>query len=183
MTADTPAPINAERLRLAQLRLEDAEAVFAYRSQPDVARYQGWRPSSVDEVTEFIRKNATVGLGERDTWYQLAIRLQHEDTLIGDIGLHFTSNKDEAEVGVTVSPNHQGQGFGKEAVTAALGYLFGPMAQHRVFGSVDPCNIASVRLLAAVGMRREAHFRQSLWFDGAWVDDVIFAMLRSEWEK
>ncbi len=62
-----------------------------------------------------------------------------------------------------------------------LGYLFGPTGQHRVFGSVDPRNTASVRLLESVGMRREAHFRESLWHKGEWVDDVIFAMLQTEW--
>ena len=32
-------------------------------------------------------------------------------------------------------------------------------------------------------MRREARFRESLWFKGGWVDDVIYAILRSEWER
>ena len=30
-------------------------------------------------------------------------------------------------------------------------------------------------------MRREAHMIESLWIKGEWVDDVIFAILRSEW--
>ena len=34
-----------------------------------------------------------------------------------------------------------------------------------------------------VGLRREAHFRESLWFKGEWVDDVIYAMLRREWQE
>jgi RimJ/RimL family protein N-acetyltransferase len=36
-------------------------------------------------------------------------------------------------------------------------------------------------LLQAVGMRQEAHFRESLWFHGEWADDVVFAMLAGEW--
>ena len=32
-------------------------------------------------------------------------------------------------------------------------------------------------------MREEAHFVESLWFKGEWVDDVIFAILASEWES
>jgi RimJ/RimL family protein N-acetyltransferase len=31
-------------------------------------------------------------------------------------------------------------------------------------------------------MRQEAHFRKSLWFKGEWVDDVVFAVLASEWK-
>jgi RimJ/RimL family protein N-acetyltransferase len=36
-------------------------------------------------------------------------------------------------------------------------------------------------LFASVGMRKEGHFRESLWFKGEWVDDVLYAMLRREW--
>jgi RimJ/RimL family protein N-acetyltransferase len=36
-------------------------------------------------------------------------------------------------------------------------------------------------LLQKIGMREEAHMIQSLWIKGAWVDDVVFAMLRKEW--
>ena len=49
---------------------------------------------------------------------------------------------------------------------AVLEFLFGSMLVHRVFASVDPRNKASVRLLAILGMRRQAHFLQSLWFKG-----------------
>lgn len=31
-------------------------------------------------------------------------------------------------------------------------------------------------------MRQEAHHRESLWFRGEWVDDVIFALLDHEWQ-
>jgi RimJ/RimL family protein N-acetyltransferase len=40
-----------------------------------------------------------------------------------------------------------------------------------------------MRLLERIGMRREAHLQQSLRIDGEWVDDVVFAMLRSEWGR
>lgn len=174
-------PLLTSRLRIEPLRLDDAAAMFAYRSNAEVARYQGWIPTSVEEVEAFLRKQLDAELGRRDSWTQLAIRPREEQTLLGDLGLHFTANKDEAELGVSIAPPHQKKGYAAEALRAALELLFGPLAQHRVFGSVDPRNAASVRLLEALGMRREAHFRQSLWFRGEWVDDVIYALLAEEW--
>lgn len=38
-------------------------------------------------------------------------------------------------------------------------------------------------LLRALGMRQEAHHRESLFCRGEWVDDVIFALLASEWRS
>jgi RimJ/RimL family protein N-acetyltransferase len=38
-------------------------------------------------------------------------------------------------------------------------------------------------LLKRVGMRQEAHLRQSLWFKGEWVDDMVFGILETEWKN
>ncbi len=83
--------------------------------------------------------------------------------------------------GFTVAPEYHRQGFGAEAVTGLLEHLFTVLNKHRVFASVDPQNEASMALLNKIGMRQEAHFRQSLFFKGEWVDDVVFGILRSEW--
>jgi RimJ/RimL family protein N-acetyltransferase len=45
---------------------------------------------------------------------------------------------------------------------------------------VDPRNERSLALLERVGMRREAHFVESLWFKGAWADDIVYAILQRE---
>jgi RimJ/RimL family protein N-acetyltransferase len=37
-------------------------------------------------------------------------------------------------------------------------------------------------MLRGLGMRQEAHHRESLWLQGEWVDDVIFAVLAQEWQ-
>jgi RimJ/RimL family protein N-acetyltransferase len=103
--------------------------------------------------------------------------------LVGDVGVHFPSAPpDQVEVGFTVAPRHQVKGYGTEAVTGLLGFLFGSLRKHRVYASVDPQNRRSIALLERVGMRQEAHFRKSLWFKGEWVDDVVFAVLGSEWK-
>ncbi len=88
----------------------------------------------------------------------------------------------QVEIGFTLAPAYWGQGLATEAVSGILSYLFGPAQKHRVFASVDPRNAPSIALLERVGMRREAHFRESLWFKGEWVDDVIFGVLKSEWK-
>jgi RimJ/RimL family protein N-acetyltransferase len=53
----------------------------------------------------------------------------------------------------------------------------------RVRANCDPANTASVKLLQCVGMRCEGHFVKSLWFKGAWTDELWFAILRDEWQQ
>jgi RimJ/RimL family protein N-acetyltransferase len=67
-------------------------------------------------------------------------------------------------------------------VTALLEYLFSQPDTHRIYCSVDPRNRPCWRLLEKAKLRREAHMVESLWINGEWVDDVVFAILRKEWE-
>ncbi|WP_426702695.1 GNAT family N-acetyltransferase [Rhodanobacter sp. Col0626] len=169
------------RLRLDLLLPGDAGALFAHRADPAVARFQGWRPADVAEVRRFIEAQSTqptpVG------WFQRAIRLCDGGSLIGDLGVNLPEDsRDPVEFGVSVAPAHQGKGYASEIVLAVFDRLFDKLARHRIHASVDPRNLASVAMLRGLGMRQEAHHRQSLWLHGEWVDDVIFAMLRQEWQ-
>ena len=171
-----------ERLLVDSLREDDAPDLHWYRSHPDVARYQSWVPVSVEETAAFIRSCHSVAFDTPGTWYQLALRLRDAESLVGDLGVHFVAeSRYQAEIGFTIAPPFQRRGYAGEAVSVLLDHLFGTLGKHRVFASTDPRNLPSIGLLEKLGFRKEAHFRQSLWLKGEWVDDLIFALLRSEW--
>ena len=167
------------RLQIDALRPSDAEALFACRANPAVARYQGWCPADLAAARDFIDaqpKQPACG------WFQRAIRLQDNGVLIGDLGVCLAEDpRGSVEFGVSIAPAWQGRGYAREAVRAVFAFVFGQLGRHRVHASVDPRNLASMAMLRALGMRQEAHHRESLWFKGEWVDDVIFALLDHEW--
>ena len=170
------------RLALRRLAPSDVEAMFEYRSRPDVARFQTWEPQSLEQVHSFVEGLLNVEPDTPGAWFQLAITLQESGLLIGDCGLHFLAEETrQAEVGITLAPAYQGKGYATEALEAVLDYLLVTLGKHRVCATVDPRNRPSVALLKRVGMRQEAHLRESLWFKGAWADDLIFAVLEREW--
>lgn len=172
------------RLRLDVLRETDADTLFNYRSDPAVARYQGWCPASREEALDFIRSQQQISLDVPDSWLQLAIRRSDDGSLIGDLGLHLPQDAEGSyEFGVTIAPAHQGNGYAREAVHALLDFLFRTLGAHRVHASIDPRNVASGALLRSLGMRQEAHFRESFKMRGEWVDDMIFALLAREWPE
>lgn len=174
--------ISTPRLILTPLEPSDAPAMFEYRSDPDVCRFQGYEPASLGDTEAFLAEQIPKDFLEAGQWHSLAIRLQESTLLIGDIALRIPAQKpQQAEIGFTLAPSHQGQGYATEAVSALLTYLLVTLQKHRVFASVDPRNQACLSLLRRVGMRQEAHFRQSLWFKGEWTDDVVFGILRAEW--
>ncbi|MGB3461786.1 GNAT family N-acetyltransferase [Rhodanobacter lindaniclasticus] len=168
------------RLRIDALRPDDAAALFAVRSDPAVARYQGWRPADLADAHAFIDRQSPAATPTG--WFQRAIRLRDDGRLIGDLGVNLPEDAMESvEFGISLAPAVQGHGYAGEAVRALFGQVFGPWRRHRIHASVDPRNQACLALLRSLGMRQEAHHRESLWLHGEWVDDVVFAMLSRDW--
>jgi len=50
-----------------------------------------------------------------------------------------------------------------------------------VIAVTDCENTASVTLLERLGLRREGHFIQNVWFKGKWADEYLYAILQDEW--
>ena len=176
------ATIETERLVLDALRADDAAALFAYRGDDEVAKYQGWKPASVDDAAAFIAEQSTRTFGAADSWCQLAIRSRSGGELVGDFGVHFPASKDDPiEFGLSLKPAYQGKGYAREVMTAAIDLAFRTWGYRRLVGSVDPRNTASMALCRSLGLRQEAHHVESYRFRGVWVDDVIFALLAREW--
>ncbi len=175
--------IRTQRLTLRNLETEDAQRIFEYRSNPDVPRFQSWGADSAHAIEADILNWAATEPGTPGPWYQIGISLSPTE-LIGDCGFRVLENEPrQAEIGIALAPEFQKQGYATESLRALLDYLFGKLGTQRVFGSVDPRNFSSIRLLQRVGMREKAHLVKSLWFKGEWVDDVIFAILASEWKS
>jgi RimJ/RimL family protein N-acetyltransferase len=74
-------------------------------------------------------------------------------------------------------------GYATESVARVIEYLFNDLNKHRIITSIDPANENSVRLVQRIGFRKEAHFVESLFINGKWVDDLIYAMIEKDWEN
>jgi RimJ/RimL family protein N-acetyltransferase len=171
------------RLILRPFEHSDAQAFARYRSDPEVARYQGWEaPYSPAQATRFIDEMKSTQPGSPGDWYQLAMELKSSRKLIGDCALQvLREDAHQAEIAFTLARTYQGQGFASEAVARLLDYLFKDLDLHRVRANIDPQNTASARLLERLGFRHEGRFIESLWLKGAWCDEDCYALLQREW--
>jgi RimJ/RimL family protein N-acetyltransferase len=176
--------LSSNRIDLRLIELADQYDIYAYRSQPEVYRYQTWKPACIEEVSEFITHRIVRSPNLPDTWLQFAIidKCQHE--LIGDVGIHFLANEwEQVEIGITIRPQSQGKGFAVETMALVFDYVFNILKKHRIIASVDPENQSSIKLMEKMKMRKEAHFRKSVYLDGKWVDDVVYAIMEEEWRR
>ena len=163
--------------------MADTNAIFAYRSDVETNKYQGWFPKSIKDVEAFIRK-VSKRMNEPKTWFQFVILEKASLKIIGDIGIHFfDEDNKQVEMGCTLNKNHQGRGYATESLSRVIDYLFNELNKHRIITSIDPDNVSSIRLVERIGFRKEAHFVESLLIEGRWVDDLIYALLEKDWGR
>lgn len=147
--------LRTERLVIRRFRADDATAFAAYRSDPDVARYQDWEEGyTLAQAEQFASEMASLHPGIPGEWFQFAAADPATDELLGDVGLGFSvSDIDRAEMGFTFAPAHQGKGYATEAVRCVIAYVFDRLAVGTVFAVADARNDASIALLGRIGMR------------------------------
>lgn len=174
-------PIRTQRLLLRPYRPGDTDAVFAYHRLPETARYLENEPMSRAEakalVTRRVGSSTLAGVGEV---LNLVVELARTRRLVGDCVL-FWCGAGQAEVGYVLHPAHWGHGYATEAVGALLRLGFEDLGLHRIAARCDARNTASARVMERSGMRREAHLVQSEFIKNEWTDELIYAILRSEW--
>jgi RimJ/RimL family protein N-acetyltransferase len=180
-----PFPLETERLLLRPFRDSDLDVFLAYRSDPEVARYQGWElPYERETAQAFIDEMKNARPDTPGHWFQAAIELKGSGVMIGDVASHLmASDPRQAYIGITLARAYWGKGYGEEASRRQLDYLFGELNLHRVVAECDVENAASQALLERLGFRREAHLIENIWFKGSWGSEFHYAMLEREWKR
>jgi len=175
--------IESERLTIRRLRDDDLYTLVAYRSLSELAWMQLWEHYTAEEARELIDGCKILEPFTAGSWFQFGVALKSGDELIGDLYFKLGEEGKQAEIGYTFAPKFQGRGFATEALKTLFHHAFTERGVHRIWGVTDPRNLPSIKLMTRLGMRREAHHRENLWFKGEWADDVVFAILAREWPE
>lgn len=175
--------LETERLRLRASGPGDAEATLAVLSSEDVCRYYDLSPLTVrgEAAALIANRAAAFAREERIRW---ALARREDDGVIGSCGLsRWDEEAAQAEVGYELSPEWQGQGLMREALSAVLGFGFDRMRLARVEANVVPENGPSRRLLRRLGFR-EVELRRGRGFWKGESHDLIYHLLyREDWHE
>src|SRR3954452_10080821 len=108
----------AERVVVRRFTPADLPAFAAYRSDPEIARYQSWEsPFPVERAERMLAELAATHPDTPGEWYQFAVALRGSGELIGDCAAHtLAADPRQAEIGFTFAPATQGRGYATEAV-------------------------------------------------------------------
>lgn len=176
-----PFPIlQTGRLTLRRISMDDAEAIYKMRTDPQVTKYSDrFPPKDIEEIFEMIRSIENgINTNETIAW---ALSLNGDNELMGTVSFHKTYREHHrAEVGYQLLPQHWRKGFMTEALKAAIDYGFNTMKLHSFEAHINPNNLASARLLSKHGFIQEALFRENYYFNGKFLDTPVFSLVNKE---
>ena len=96
---------------------------------------------------------------------------------------HFVSMGKQKAIGYALLPEERDKGYGTEAATIMVDYLFLSKNIIRIQAGIRPDNIASQKVLEKVGFKKEGILRKCFFSRGKLRDTAIFSILREEWKE
>jgi ribosomal-protein-alanine N-acetyltransferase len=174
----TPFPnLETERLYLRRVTKEDVNEIFKLRSDKETMKYIP-RPlvkTEEDALAHITMIDEKIENNEGINW---AITLKNDPKLIGLIG-HYRIKPEHfrAEIGYMLLPEYHGKGIIVEAIKETVKYGFEIMKLHSIEAIIDPENLASEKVLQKSGFVKEAHLKENEYYEGRFLDSVIYSIL------
>jgi RimJ/RimL family protein N-acetyltransferase len=168
---------------LRPLTVGDVEALFAYRSLPDVCRYVPFEPMTREVINQRLASQwANTELTDEGQALTLGVEVAATGELVGDVVLFWHSREHGGgEIGYVLHPDFGGRGYATEAAKALLRLGFDDLGLHRITARIDERNESSAKVARRLGMRQEARLVHNELFKGEWSTELDFAMLADEW--
>ena len=166
-------------LILRPLNKADADDLFAWQSDAEVARYVLWQPhQSVAESREYVRgMRSLYRRGLPSSW---GIVERASGRVVGSVGVMWISAENRsAEVGYSLARPYWNRGYMTQALSAVLRSLFEDLDLNRVEGQCDIRNPASGRVMEKCGMRLEGVLRGRIFNKGEFIDTALYAAVRN----
>jgi RimJ/RimL family protein N-acetyltransferase len=171
------------RLIIRRFMSMDVQDAYEILSHPEVAKYEFWDAYDWEETKEDIEIQSAVLPGTYGVWNEFAVEMKVGQKMIGNISFRLNDPvQRQAEIGFHFNVQYHGQGFGKEAVTGLIEYLW-KLGAYRIWAVADIRNLSSWKMMEKLGMRREGHMVQNCFVKGEWCDEYQYALLEADWRK
>jgi ribosomal-protein-alanine N-acetyltransferase len=174
--------LETERLFLRRIDTIDVDAVLELRGNPQTMKYipRPLAKTKEDALEHIAMINEKIDNNIAINW---AITLKDNTQLIGIIGHYRIQTENyRAEIGYMILPQYHGKGIAAEAIKAVVEYGFEEMQLHSIEAIIDPENQASEKVLLKSGFVKEAHIKENEYYNGKFIDTVIYSLLRKNFK-
>jgi RimJ/RimL family protein N-acetyltransferase len=164
--------LEGKTVNLRVVEKEDLPLIAEWRSDP---KFQGEYDLLIQESKADLEKRYG-NFRSRENWFLIE---KKDGTKIGMMVLEPGAGMQE--IGYGILPNERGKGYCTDAVKILVDYLFLSEDIVRVQTHADVKNMASQKVLARAGFRKEGVVRKHIFMWGEWRDELLYSILREEW--
>lgn len=155
--ADERVVSRTERLVLRELDRGDAPFLLELMNEPDYHRLIGDRGlRTLGDAEAYLRSRFAASYRDHGFGLWLVCARESGEPL-GICGLVRREGLPDVDVGFAFHSSRRGKGYATEAAAETVRLARSRFALGRLLGITDPRNEASMKVLAKIGMRREAN--------------------------
>jgi RimJ/RimL family protein N-acetyltransferase len=166
---------------LRPIHPRDLDLLFTWLNDPEaIAPQDHFEFESFREMEGALREAET---DDSSLAPRLLVVRRAGNRPIGVVGF-FRSNRalETFDVWYVIAVRQErGKGYGSEAVSLLVDYLFAHRPVERVGATSDVENPSSYRTLERLGFRKEGVLKRALFHHGTWHDVAVYGITRKEW--
>jgi len=166
---------------LRELRISDAQSLFAMLTTEEVSRFISPPPSTVEGFERFIAW--TIRQRELGTYACFAVTVQGSDTAIGIFQVReLEPGFQTAEWGFAIGSPYWGTGVFQKGAELVINFAFETVGVHRLEARAAVKNGRGNGALRKIGAVQEGVLRKSFFRRGEYLDQVLWTILDEDWD-
>lgn len=173
--------LEGERIYLRSLCALDAPIMLENTMDEEIRYMTGTRLNfSLEQIEAHIEN-----INNDSSRYDFAICLKDMDEMIGELSIS-DIDKENNKAGFRISMtsiSFTGKGYGTEAIKLVLSFVFEQLQLNRLQLEVFSHNVRGIRAYEKAGFVKEGILRQSLYYNDAYSDEIIMAILNSDYKN
>jgi len=170
--------LRTKRLTLRVITKDDAEEIFSMRANCRVNRFIARPDMEAREDAVKLVERVTLAYQNKQAIAWAGI-LRGNKAIIGTCGFNSIDIPNlHAEIGGELSVDYWGKHIAIEAVEAILRFGLGTMNLHTIEAKVSPYNKGAIFLLEQLGFKKEAHYKDRIYFNETFSDMAVYTLLK-----
>ncbi|MFX4263438.1 GNAT family N-acetyltransferase [Pelotomaculum propionicicum] len=172
--------LETDRFTLRKIEDGDLETLHSYWSDEVVTEYMNATFKSIEETQQMVELlNILPEIGEGRRW---AIVDKRSGSVLGTCGYHnMKAEHRRAEIGFELGREYWGRGIMQEVMNIVIPHCFEDLGLNRIEAFVTVGNYRSLKALEKLGFKQEGVLREYEFTQGNFRDQVVLAILRSDW--
>ncbi|OIJ19444.1 GNAT family N-acetyltransferase [Anaerobacillus alkalidiazotrophicus] len=166
-----------EKVKLRAFEQEDIKHLHKWYNNAESIFMVGRTPMTFEETEQLVfnmRNAGTIIMGIEN----------NDEELVGWIHLsNIVQEHGRAEIGILMSPDYRGHGYGKSAMKQMIEMGFNQLRLNKIYLTTRGINERAIALYKKLGFILEGSLRQHSFIDGKYVDTIFMGLLLQDWRN